>query len=360
MPGIEEELATAFGMDAGNDQSAMDTSNDSDVEERDGADYADQDAGDDQQQQQMQQQTQDDDEENPQLTDEERQVLQEKPQRDANGNIIDKNGNIVAQKGAESRVFHQNNRLRQALNAADRRNQQLAGQLAEFKYIAELPTKLNLAPQQAAEALNFRAKFESDPVSAVREVVARVLGLGYSMDQLFGEDARDFINGRALDAALERRLGPLEKRTREDAARDQRNAAAKEAYDHFIATHEYADVHGDAIARLVGEQNISPELAYSRLETFAAKNGLDFTQPLGPQIAQRQQRGGPQQRQQPQQRGAPQQQPGRRPQRPLAPGRVPATNGVTPAGNTAMAPANATWEEIIRNTMHLVGSNARN
>ena len=80
--------------------------------------------------------------------------------------------------------------------------------------------------------------------------------------------------------------------------------------------------------------------AYTKIIRWAHENGLDWTQPLKPQIAAR--------RQQPTQ----QQLPSNRSTRPM-PGRGVNPNSATPVGNGAVQQynENASWADIIRQSM---------
>lgn len=279
-------------------------------------------------------------------------VPRERPLRDAQGNIVDKAGTILAQKGKESRIFFENGRLKTAVRTIEQKNQELAqrnaklnADVAEYAHISALPKALGLSNDAVVEALNIRGMLERDPVKGVQEIVARVLGMGYTMDQLFTGDSTKYINGRAVEEALDRRLKPITDRFTQEQRQVEVNQEADRAYTSFVQQHEYAEVHSDAIANLMS-QGEKPEMAYLKLENFAIRNGLDFTQPLGDQIAAMQQRGAQQATQQRVVPQAPQNLPGSR--RPVATQQPAQINQPQ-----EMASASDDWRTIINKAMSM-------
>lgn len=219
--------------------------------------------------------------------------MAEKPQRGPNKEVLDKDGKVIAATKQEREQLYNYNRLRLVADDLQRkvsqRDEKLASltrELADAKYVyGDAPRKLNLNNDQVLEAMQFRALAETNPVQAVREIVARVLQNGYTMEQLFGTtEASGFINTKAIEQQLDRKLAPLTQRIEREAQQVQAHEQAVERLTAFVEEHEYADVHGDAIASLVGERGLTPEKAYYALREFSIRNGFDFAKPLKPQI----------------------------------------------------------------------------
>ena len=147
----------------------------------------------------------------------------------------------------------------------------------------------------AQEALQLRAMAERDPIMAVRDVVARVLATGVTMEDLFGTDAVPQINARVITNELDRRLGPLEQQTKQRQQQAQIEERAQVQMEQFVQQHPHAETHGVEISNLVQQHGLSPEKAYYELRSWVERRGFDFTSPLKPQIEaamKRQQNGG--------------------------------------------------------------------
>lgn len=227
------------------------------------------------------------------------QLFDDKPRRGPRGELLDKAGNIVASSRREKQLAYNLNRAQYAANVANRENRRLLQAMTQFNQLGEMVRRSNLTPQHVQEALELRARAEQDPINTVRDIVSRVLASGVTMDQIFGTDAVPAINANLIKNELDRRLGPLQRRE-EQAARSQRiNERAAEQLDDFLFNHEHANVHGVEISQLVDAQQLSPERAYFELRSWAERRGMDFSQPLRPQVlaAIQQAQGG---RQQPQ------------------------------------------------------------
>lgn len=227
------------------------------------------------------------------------QLFSEKPKRGPRGELLDKHGNVVASTRREKQLAFNLNRAQFAANQLTRSNRQLLQTLEQYKGIDQQIKQHGLSLDQTREALELRALAEKDPVMAVRDIVARVLASGVTMEQLFGGDAVPSINARVITSELDRRLGPMEKQQQQTARQTQIAEQAQEQTERFIADHPYSEIHGADISNLVEQYNMSPQKAYYELRSWSERRGFDFTQPLRPQIeAAMQRRGGQGQQQQ--------------------------------------------------------------
>lgn len=212
--------------------------------------------------------------------------LRAPPKKDAQGRILDDQGNIVAGTKEEKTQFYALNRARAAAEFANKEATQLRSRVQQLEQFEALPRSLGLNPQDVTEALQFRAKIDSDPVNTVREIVARVLQNGYTMQQLFGEDAPSQINASIISQQLDQRLKPLTDRFAAQDREEQVEQRARQDLESFVSEHEYSDLHGEHIARIVQEHGISPEKAYYELRLAVTQRGLDFSKSIEEQMAQ--------------------------------------------------------------------------
>jgi hypothetical protein len=163
---------------------------------------------------------------------------------------------------------------------------QMQQHMQQFAAIDQAMKQNNLSPQMAQEALALRAMAEKDPVMAVRDIVARVLATGVTMEQLFGTDAVPQINARVITNELDRRLGPLEKQTQARQRQAEIEERAQVQMEQFVQQHPHSETHGVEISNLVQQHGLTPERAYFELRSWVERRGFDFTSPLKPQIEQ--------------------------------------------------------------------------
>lgn len=281
--------------------------------------------------------------------------LKAPPQRDAQGRIVDKDGNVIAASRNERREMYNFNRLRLAADKISQHRDQLLRENQQLREIREMPGRLGLNMDQVSEAMEFRAKLERDPVATVRDIVARVMGNGYTMEQLFGADAPGYINSQLVSRQLDDRLRPLTERFATEQREERIRDNAHRAMTDFLEQHEHADVHGDAIAHIVQtNEGMTPEKAYYELRLWAQTNGFDFSKPLREQVAahleQRNGNGGGQrQQQQPPRRAAP-----------STPGGLRAPNGVpqVSARENSYAAPDASYRDIVAQAFRGIANGA--
>ena len=126
--------------------------------------------------------------------------LNERPLRNEKGEIVDKDGRVIAGTKAEKRDFFNYNKLAVAANKLRGERDTAMQQLRQLQGLRDLPKSLGLTADQVTESLQFRARLEKDPIATVREIVATVVGNGYTMDQLFGPDAPAAINASIVSS----------------------------------------------------------------------------------------------------------------------------------------------------------------
>lgn len=214
------------------------------------------------------------------------QLFPEKPKKGPKGELLGKDGQVVASTRREKQLAYNLNRAQYAANQASRQLRQMQTHFQQYQALDQVMRQNNLSPQQAGEALHLRAIAEKDPIGAVRDIVARVLSTGVTMEQLFGNDAVPAINARVITNELDRRLGPLEKQTQAVQRQQQIAETAQVQMEQFVQSHPHAETHGVEISNLVAQHGLTPERAYFELRSWVERRGFDFSSPLRPQIEQ--------------------------------------------------------------------------
>lgn len=262
---------------------------------------------------------------------------------DGKGNIVDKDGKIIARAGESarhwqeaSRATAQVNNLTRQMTVMQQERERDKQVLQQAREIAELPTKMGITREEYNEGITLISNWKKNPVETAREIVARTLTLGYNVTDILGKNAGDALEMKAVSQLVKQATAPLEQQQQAAARQAQANTQAETAYNQFIAQFPDAELHAEPIANLMGKGR-SAERAYFEVKMFALEHGLDFTQPLGPQVVAMQQR----------QNG----------QRPTDQQRAPMANGNgrgserQMTSEPAMADANSDWGSILSDVM---------
>jgi hypothetical protein len=260
---------------------------------------------------------------------------------DQQGNVIDARGNIVAPAGRGRRLDEQNRRYRGLLDAKEKELQQARVQLEEGKYLNGAPASLGLNADETAAALDMMALFKNNPGQLVQIVLAEAQAKGVDLNKLLGQNIGS-VQTDAIKKMLDERLGPLDREFKARDAEQKLNSAVMERYNTFLTKYPDADPHQDAIANLMRTQGLNETEAYYRVREFALRNGLNFDEPLGPQLqAVIQQRG------QPGQQASPR-------RRPIVNGRAP-SNGQMTERRTEVASPDRSYASIIDEALQEAG-----
>jgi hypothetical protein len=212
------------------------------------------------------------------------QLFADKPKKGPKGELLGKNGEVIATTRREKQLAYNLNRAQYAANQAARDVKRYQEALQTYKRFDDTIKQNGLNGQMVQEALQLRALAEKDPILAVRDIVARVLSTGVTMEELFGTDAVPQINARVITNELDRRLGPLEKQTQQAERQKQIEVQAQAQMERFVQQHPHAETHGVEISNLVTQHGLTPERAYFELRSWVERRGFDFTSPLRPQI----------------------------------------------------------------------------
>ena len=249
-------------------------------------------------------------------------------------------GRTVARGGIERKVYEdgqrasrENNQLKTQLAGATR-------QLASINQVTQEAVRLNVAPQDQVAAIRVMSDFMRDPVKTLEYLVAEVKAKGYQIPFL-EQGVSPGMDVSAIGRMIDNKMQPFTQREQAERHQQEQRAAAERDLNGFLEDNQEANSNLDVLAEMLNAQPGLPlQSAYTKLIRWAHENGLDWTQPLKPQIAAR--------RQQPSQQQT--QQPG--PQRPM-PGRGVNPSTAAPVGNGAVQQhsENSSWSDIVRSAM---------
>lgn len=271
--------------------------------------------------------------------------------KNAQGQTVDKDGNVVAANREDRRVLFMYNKARQTMQHYRTERDNALQQLQGMREIIGIQQQFKLDNNALREAAQFRAQFDINPVQTVREIVAQAVANGYTMEQLFGPDAPAAINASVIQRTIDERLRPITERVTREQTEERATQEATDAFNDFLVNHEHADVHGNEIAHIVNTERVSPEVAYYKLQANAARLGLDFSQNLVEQMIAREQAASgkqPQRQQQTTQR--------------MLPGNRTVGGNAAPANDprTQVADPSMSFKDIVANAMRSVAARSVN
>lgn len=250
-------------------------------------------------------------------------------------------GRVVAQGGIERRVYEEGQRHA-------RENAQLKGQLQQFQQhmqslngVMREAQQFGITPDQHSVALRVMADFMKDPVRTLEYLVSEVRAKGYNIPFL-AEGINRGMDMEAFSRMIDAKLQPFTSQQQMQQRHAHAQAAAKQQLDSFLAENPAANGNLDVIGEMFAAQpNLSLDKAWSLMIQWCVANGIDYRQPIKPQLVARQQQ--------------PTQQPQPQHTRPL-PGSRSAGNGAVPRADASGAYSeNASWSDIIRGAMHESG-----
>lgn len=204
------------------------------------------------------------------------------------------------------------------------RNEELARQVADRSYLSGIPAKFGLSNDDVAQGLELVASFKSSPLNAAKAVLQLALAQGVDLNEIVGDGPE--IGTKAIKQLLDQRLAPMEQERQEAERVRQLQDQGRRETEQFLSDYPEAVHHQDVIAdqmkaiiedyRSRGrniDAYLAGEMAFNRVKQFAEQHGLDFNQPLGPQVRARTQQGPTGGRQTPGGRTVPREQTPRRP-----------------------------------------------
>ena len=250
-------------------------------------------------------------------------------------------GRVVAKGGIERKIFEDGQRATRENTQLKNQLQQAQRALGGINEVTQEAVRLNVAPQDQVIAIRVMADFMRDPVKTLQTLVEEVKSKGYQIPFL-EHGVTPGMDLAAIQRMIDAKMAPITEIRQREQQQQQHRSAAQQQLDAFLGDNHEANENLDVLTEMLQAQ---PQLtlhgAYTRMIRWAHDNGLDWTQNLREQIAERSQ-------QQPTQQ--PTQQPAQ--QRPI-PGRRSASAGAPQNVNGAVTQhdANASWADIIRQSM---------
>lgn len=201
----------------------------------------------------------------------------------------------TAQKPATTGTSHiENLKERQlattVVPALQNENKQLRAQLEQVQQSTnaykELQTNLQnfgLAPQEAQIGFQLAASWKSDPAGTINRLLTYAASKGIKVE---GAPTPQ-VTREMLSGLIEEKLAPVLRQHQQQEQQQQVQQEALNQQTAFFAEYPDAVQHEQAIATIMRNYGFTPQRAYVELYKYATSQGLDWNQPLQPQLQSR-------------------------------------------------------------------------
>jgi len=200
-------------------------------------------------------------------------------QKEAGGpqDLVDGQGNLIAQGGKERRFYETAQRERSRADNLEKELTTVKAQMDAVNNAGTLGTQYSLTPEEITTGAQIIAAYKNNPVETIQYMLTQAQASGHNIDAL----TTGGLDMSAVKQMLDTALQPLVSEHQERADTQAAQSRATSVYNNFMAKYPDSAVHEDTLARLLNEDtSLSPEAAYFKLQSYYAKNNLDWTKSL--------------------------------------------------------------------------------
>ena len=200
-------------------------------------------------------------------------------QKEAGGpqDLVDGQGNLIAQGGKERRFYETAQRERSRADNLEKELTTIKAQMDAVNNAGTLGTQYNLTPEEITTGAQIIAAYKNNPVETIQYMLTQAQASGHNIDALTTGGLDMSAVKQMLDTALQPLVSEHQERVDTQAAQSR----ATSVYNNFMAKYPDSAVHEDTLARLLNEDtSLSPEAAYFKLQSYYARNNLDWTKSL--------------------------------------------------------------------------------
>lgn len=207
---------------------------------------------------------------------------------DAQGNIFDARGGLIAKQGGQRAIFH---RLYPTIEAQERELAGLRQTVKNYTDANEIAKRENLTLDEHGAALQMFASYKKDPIKTLQTLL--------TLAEQGGRDISSIRQGQGVGVAdirsavqeiVQEAIKPFSFLTEQQRERQEQQAdydAVTTEYNAFLEDFPDARLHEGAIAAVMRDKHVNHREAYFAVRAFAAENGLDWKKSLPEQIEAR-------------------------------------------------------------------------
>jgi hypothetical protein len=256
-------------------------------------------------------------------------------------------GRTVAKGGVERHVYEEGQRHFRENSTLKQQVQQLQGFVQSVNQVTQEAARLNVKPEDQMVAMRVMSDFMRDPVKTLEYLVAEVKAKGYPIPFL-EQGVSPGMDMTAIARMIDTKMQPFTQQHQQTIEQQQTRQRAERELNSFLEDNQEAQSNLDVLGEMLQAQpSLSLSSAYTKMIRWSHENGLDWTQPLKPQIAALQQQSQQPTHQQPTQQDT---------TRPM-PGRGAVRGNATPLNGSQGQQFNesASWSDIIGSAMRESG-----
>ncbi len=220
-------------------------------------------------------------------------------------------GRTVAKGGVERHVYEEGQRHARENNTLKQQVQQLTGFVQSVNQVTQEAARLNVKPEDQMVAMRVMSDFMRDPVKTLEYLVAEVKAKGYPIPFL-EQGVSPGMDMTAIARMIDTKMQPFTQQHQQTIEQQQTRQRAERELNSFLEDNQEAQSNLDVLGEMLQAQpSLSLSTAYTKMIRWSHENGLDWTQPLKPQIAALQQQSQQPTHQQPTQQDTTRPMPGR-------------------------------------------------
>ena len=171
---------------------------------------------------------------------------------------------------------NENRQLRQQFEQATQ-------QINSYKELQTSMQNYGINPQEAQIGFQLASSWKTDPGGTIQKLLTYAASKGIKVEGA----PQQQVTRDMLSSLIEEKLAPVLQRTRQEEQQQQHQLDAQRQATEFLTEYPDAVTHQDAIATVMRQHNLTPQRAYVELMKYANAQGLDWSQPLAPQLRAR-------------------------------------------------------------------------
>jgi len=194
-------------------------------------------------------------------------------------------GRTVAKGGVERHVYEEGQRHFRENNTLKQQVNQLQGFVQQVNEVTREAARLNVKPEDQMVAMRVMSDFMRDPVRTLEYLVAEVKAKGYPIPFL-EQGVSPGMDMTAIARMIDSKMQPITQQHQNTLQQAQQRQQAESELNAFLNDNQEAHSNLDVLTEMLQAQpDLSLSSAYTKMIRWSHENGLDWTQPLKPQIA---------------------------------------------------------------------------
>ena len=210
---------------------------------------------------------------------------------DNSGNLVTQAGVLIAKNGKERRQYLQAQQDRITIGNQTTELQRLNSIEAEYKQFKiqqeaqrQSMAQLGLKQEEVFQSAQMYKAWQNNPIETINYLLTEARRMGHNID---GLSSGNQIDMNAINRTIDEKLSPITNQYQYQQQQAQQQQKVQQDLNNFIQSHEYSDIHGEHIARLMTTKDMDASAAYWMLKQQATQLGLDFTKDLTTQAQAR-------------------------------------------------------------------------